>query len=34
MSTLEYFAVEPLLVEHIKTNVEGLIKDGVNTPFN
>ena len=32
MSTLKYFAVEPLLVEHIKTNVAGLIE--VNTPFN
>lgn len=34
MSTLEYFAVEPPLVEHIKANVAGLIKDGVDTPFS
>lgn len=32
MSTLEYFAVEPLLVERIKNNVEGLIE--VDTPFS
>lgn len=32
MSELQYFAVEPLLVEHIKANVAGLIE--VNTPFN
>ena len=32
MSALEYFAVEPTLVEHIKTNVAGLIE--VDTPFS
>lgn len=32
MSTLEYFAVEPILVEHIKNNVAGLID--VDTPFS
>lgn len=32
MSDLQYFAVEPLLVEHIKTNVTGLIE--VDTPFS
>ena len=32
MSALEYFAVEPILVEHIKTNVAGLIE--VDTPFS
>lgn len=32
MSTLEYFAVEPLLVDNIKNNVDGLIK--VDTPFS
>jgi len=31
MSDLQYFAVEPLLVEHIKNRVEGLIE--VDTPF-
>lgn len=30
--SLQYFAVEPLLVEHIKTNVTGLID--VDTPFS
>lgn len=32
MSTLEYFAVEPLLVDNIKNNVDGLIE--VDTPFS
>ena len=32
MSALEYFAVEPLLVRHIKNNVAGLIE--VDTPFS
>ncbi len=32
MSTLEYFAVEPLLVDNIKNNVAGLIE--VDTPFS
>lgn len=32
MSTLQYFAVEPILVEHIKTNVAGLVE--VDTPFS
>ena len=32
MSTLQYFAVEPILVEHITNNVSGLIE--VDTPFS
>ncbi|MBA2057327.1 hypothetical protein H0262_05455 [Psychrobacter cryohalolentis] len=32
MSTLEYFAVEPVLVDNIKNNVTGLID--VDTPFS
>lgn len=32
MSELQYFAVEPLLVERIKASVEGLIE--VDTPFS
>lgn len=32
MSELQYFAVEPLLVEHIKDSVEGLVE--VDTPFS
>lgn len=32
MSDLQYFAVEPILVEHIKANVAGLID--VDTPFS
>lgn len=32
MSDLQYFAVEPLLVEHIKASVEGLVE--VDTPFS
>lgn len=32
MSTLEYFAVEPVLVERITNNVDGLIE--VDTPFS
>ena len=32
MSTLQYFAVEPLLVEHITNNVSGLVE--VDTPFS
>ena len=32
MSELQYFAVEPLLVEHIKNSVEGLVE--VDTPFS
>lgn len=32
MSTLEYFAVEPLLVDNIKNKVDGLIE--VDTPFS
>jgi len=32
MSVLEYFAVEPVLVENIKNNVAGLVE--VDTPFN
>ena len=32
MSTLKYFAVEQLLVEHIKTSVAGLVE--VDTPFS
>lgn len=32
MSALEYFAVEPLLVDNIKNNVDGLI--AVDTPFS
>ena len=32
MSALEYFAVEPVLVDNIKNNVDGLIE--VDTPFS
>ena len=32
MSELQYFAVEPLLVEHIKASVDGLVE--VDTPFS
>lgn len=32
MSELQYFAVEPILVEHIKNSVDGLVE--VDTPFS